>query len=368
MQCGLILSHNISTVLTTILASIYCLVNIKNIFTTRVKKGLIIDIIFILLITSFFWMPLLETKFLTNYRVYEQDAMSTKESFLSHTLAINDLFITKQGNLFVFEIGLPVILMLAFSILTFRKLEENEKEYAFFLLAGLTSIWMTTKYVPWKFLPNGAYIIQLPWRMLVFSTFFFAIVASINMATLIRKFNGKDVFMIAMICLLYIATRHGGIPYSEEVLNVENYPISAVTGHENEWLPGMGRLEYLPSKAYENTFYIATRQDSILTLEGDCQIQEYVKNGMHLTAKIATQEKNAKLELPYIYYPGYIVRFDGMLINTFETENGFLGCDIMKQEEGELEIEYTGTSLMKITKILSIFALIAYIIYVWKKH
>ena len=151
-------------------------------------------------------------------------------------------------------------------------------------------------------------------------------------------------------------------------MNVENYPISAVTGHENEWLPGMGRLEYLPSKAYENTFYIATRQDSILTLEGDCQIQEYVKNGMHLTAKIATQEKNAKLELPYIYYPGYIVRFDGMLINTFETENGFLGCDIMKQEEGELEIEYTGTSLMKITKILSIFALIAYIIYVWKKH
>ena len=249
MQCGLILSHNISTVLTTILASIYCLVNIKNIFTTRVKKGLIIDIIFILLITSFFWMPLLETKFLTNYRVYEQDAMSTKESFLSHTLAINDLFITKQGNLFVFEIGLPVILMLAFSILTFRKLEENEKEYAFFLLAGLTSIWMTTKYFPWKFLPNGAYIIQLPWRMLVFSTFFFAIVASINMATLIRKFNGKDVFMIAIICLLYIATRHGAIPYSEEVLNVEDESISAVTGHENEWLPGMGRLEYLDRKS-----------------------------------------------------------------------------------------------------------------------
>ncbi len=236
-----------------------------------------VDIAFILLITSFFWIPLFETKFSTNYRVYEQDAMSTKESFLSHTLAINDLFITKQGNLFVFEIGLPVILMLAFSILTFRKLEENKKEYVFFLLAGMTSIWMATKYFPWKFLPNGAYIIQLPWRMLVFSTFFFAIVASINMATLIRKFNGKDVFVIAIICLLYIATRHGAIPYSEEVLNVEDDSISAVTGHENEWLPGMGRLEYLPSQAYENTFYIATRKDEIIVLEGDCEIQEYVK-------------------------------------------------------------------------------------------
>lgn len=337
-------------------------------FTTRVKKGLIIDIVFILLITSFFWVPLLETKFSTNYRVYEQDAMSTKESFLSCTLAINDLFITKQGNLFVFEIGLPVILMLAFSILTFRKLEENKKEYVFFLLAGLTSIWMTTKYFPWKFLPNGVYIIQLPWRMLVFSTFFFSIVASLNMATLIRKFNGKDVLMITMICILYIATRYGAIPYAEEVLNVQDYPISAVTGHENEWLPGMGRLEYLPSKAYENTFYIATRQDEIFTLEGDCEIREYAKSGTDLTAKIATQEKNAKLELPYIYYPGYTVRFDGMLIDTFETENGFLGCNIMNQEQGELEIEYTGTNLMKITKILSIFALIAYIVYVWKKH
>lgn len=368
MQCGLILSHNISTVLTAIFASIYCLVNIKNMFTTRVKKGVMVDIAFILLITSFFWIPLFETKFSTNYRVYEQDAMSTKESFLSHTLAINDLFITKQGNLFVFEIGLPVILMLAFSILTFRKLEENKKEYVFFLLAGMTSIWMATKYFPWKFLPNGAYIIQLPWRMLVFSTFFFAIVASINMATLIRKFNGKDVFIIAIICLLYIATRHGAIPYSEEVLNVEDDSISAVTGHENEWLPGMGRLEYLPSQAYENTFYIATRKDEIIVLEGDCEIQEYVKSGTYLTAKIITQEKNAKLELPYIYYPGYTVRFDGMLMDTFETENGFLGCNIAKQEDGKIEIEYTGTKIMKMTPILSIFALIAYIIYVWKKH
>ncbi len=57
-----------------------------------------------------------------------------------------------------------------------------------------------------------------------------------------------------------------------------------------------------------------------------------------------------------------------MLMDTFETENGFLGCDIMNQEEGKLEIEYTGTKIMKMTQILSIFALIAYIIYVWKKH
>ncbi len=55
-------------------------------------------------------------------------------------------------------------------------------------------------------------------------------------------------------------------------------------------------------------------------------------------------------------------------MDTFETENGFLGCNIAKQEDGKIEIEYTGTKIMKMTQILSIFALIAYIIYVWKKH
>lgn len=132
---GLILTHNISTILTVIFAIIYCMVNIKNIFSTHAKRGLIIDAIFILLITSFYWLPFLQTKYFTDYRVFEKNAMATQESVLSHTLSLKDLLITPNNTIFVLEVGLPVILMLIFSVITFRKIKENRKEYLFFLIS-----------------------------------------------------------------------------------------------------------------------------------------------------------------------------------------------------------------------------------------
>lgn len=365
---GLILSHNISTVLTAVFALIYCLVNIKNIISTRVKKGLIIDIAFILLISSFYWMPFLETKFFTDYRVYEPNAMSNEESFLSHTLNLKKMFITPNNEIFVFEIGLPVILMLVFSIMTFRRIKENKKEYLFFLIAGILSSLMATKYFPWKWVPSSFFIIQFPWRMLVFSSFFFAVVCSINMTTVIKNFNAKDVLIISVICIIYVLSRYGVVQYNENMVKVEDYQIINVSGQDNEWLPGMGRLEYLPSKAYKNTFYIATREPGILALEGEIELTENIKIGTYISAKISTKEEGAKLELPYVYYPGYTVRFDGIIMETFETENGFLGCNIPANEKGKIEVKYTGTNLMNISKIISIITSIIFIIYVWKKR
>ena len=365
---GLILSHNISTVLVAIFSIIYCLINVKNIFATRVKKGLIIDIVFILLITSFYWMPFLESKFFTNYQVYESNAMASEESFINHRLSLKDLFITGNDTIFIFEIGLPIILMLVFSIMAIKRIEENKKEYLFFLISGCLSIWMTTKYFPWKLLPNSFYIIQFPWRILILSTFCFAIVCSMNMFIVIKNFNIKDVLIISVICMIYIASRFYVIQYSDEIAKVENYDVPQVTGQNNEWLPGMGRLEYLPTKAYNNSFYIATRSSGIEVLKGSCSIDMKVKIGSYLSAKISTGTEKATLELPYIYYPGYTVRLDGIIQKTVETENGFLGCVIDENESGNIEVEYTGTMIMSISKMISVISFIIYLIYVWKKH
>ena len=365
---GLIISHNITTMLTAIFAFLYLIINIKNIKSTRVKKGLLIDVLFIVLLTSFYWMPFLETKMFTNYRVFEKDAMASKESVLAHRIDLKDLIITQNDTNLVLEVGLPVILMLAFSIMAFRQIKENKKEYLFFAISGIVSCFMSTKYFPWNWLPDCCYIIQFPWRMLVFSSFFFAIIASINMSVVIKKFNIKDVLIIGIILLIYIWSRYSVIQYSENVPKVEDYQILNVSGHNNEWLPGMGRLEYLPSKAYENTFYIATSQKGILAVNGQCKIEEEVKLGSYLTAKISTEDEKATLELPFIYYPGYTVRFDGIIMDTFETENGFLGCTIEKNENGKLEVKYTETTCMNISKIISVVAGIIFIIYVWKKH
>ena len=365
---GLLLSHNIATVLTAILALIYCIINAKNFSRSRVQKGLLLDILWIVLLTSFYWAPFLQTQFSAEYRVFEKDAMATQESLLESLLSAKDLFITPNDTPYVFEIGLPVILMLAFSLVTFRVLKENKKEYLFFLISGMLSIWMSTKYFPWKLLPSQCYIIQFPWRMLLFSSFFFAIVASMNMSTLIKKFRRRDVFVIGLICMMYVFSRYSCIPYAEEVPEVTEYELAAISGQENEWIPGMGRMEYLPSKAYDNLFYVATRQPGISVLEGECNLQNETKMRNSMSVQIATSGEKVVLELPYLYYPGYTVKLDGVPLDSFETEKGFLGSKIDENEVGTLEVKYTGTRIMNLTKIISFVTLIVFLIYIYKKH
>lgn len=365
---GLLLSHNIATILTAIFALIYCVIHYKNFSRSRVQKALLLDVLWIVLITSFYWAPFLQTKFSAEYRVFEKGAMATQESLLGSLLSAKDLFITQKDTSYVFEIGLPVILMLAFSFVTFRVLKENQKEYLFFLISGVVSIWMSTKYFPWKWLPSQCYIVQFSWRMLLFSSFFFAIVASINMSTLIKKFSRRDVFVIGLIGMMYLFSRYECIPYAESVPEVTEYKLTAISGQENQWIPGMGRMEYLPSKAYNNLFYVATRQSGISVLEGECSLQNETKKGSSMSVQIATSDEKVVLELPYLYYLGYTVKLDGVPLNTFETEKGFLGSKIDENEVGTLEVKYTGTRMMNFTKIISFVTFMVFLVYIYKKH
>ncbi len=75
-------------------------------------------------------------------------------------------------------------------------------------------------------------------------------------------------------------------------------------------------------------------------------------------------EDGTILEFPYIYYPGYKVTIDGKEIKNFESENGFLAISLTETSKSEIVIEYVGTKVMFIAKIISIIGLIILIIYV----
>ena len=139
--------------------------------------------------------------------------------------------------------------------------------------------------------------------------------------------------------------------------------IGNLTGMKKEMIVGMGGGEYLPQKAYENRFYIATREDRILAIEGKALIENEEKNGSNLQAKVTTYDDDTVLELPYIYYPGYEIMLDGMHIKSFETENGMLGIKMPKNENSLLEIKYSGSSIAKSSILVSIVGVFGTIIY-----
>lgn len=364
---GLILTHNLSTIITAIFALIYVLANLKELGNAKILKYLLINAIFIILITSFFWIPLLETKLSANYCVYEQGFMATSESTAFRGLNISNLFITYTNDVFVFEVG-PCLILLAFSVMTLRNLQSNRKEYILFLIFTILSLFMATKYFPWKYLPKSFSIIQFPWRMLEFSSFFLSIVCSINAYVVIKNFNLKDACVLILIILIYTLALNPYIPYSNEKLaDIENIEQGIISGRENEIIAGIAKGEYLTTKANNNRFYIATRENKIYVLKGKAIIENENKTNEKLTFKVKNLEET-EYEAPYIYYPGYEVTVDGIQIEEYETENGFLGFKIQEQTEATIEISYKGTKLMNISRFISIVSLMSFGIYVWKKY
>ena len=352
---GLILTHNLTTVIVAVFAFFYVLVNIKYLKEHYVQKGLIISSIFILMVTAFFILPMIETKMSTEYAVYEDGIMATKESFINRGLELKQLFVTKDGE-YSFEIGIHIIIMLAFSkmVLKFIKDDKNKSEYLFCLIVGIISIFMTTKYFPWKIFPEALSMVQFPWRYMQIGMFFLSIVAAVNMSVVIKRFGFVDIVVMTVIAVL--------LCYEYESLGV-------MTGKEYECVAGLGKDEYLSLKSYNNKFYVASRVKGIVVLDGNTEVAEELKFGDKFICEITVTSDAAKIELPYIYYPGYEIRADGVIIdNVFETENGMLGFIIEKDEKVKIEVEYVGTNVTKLSLIISVIGIISLGIYIYKKR
>ena len=369
-MAGIFISNTVLFVC-TIVYSVVCLLIFRKALNSEVRKLLIINIILIVALTAFFWLPNISTRMMGDYHI---DNM-TKEELLSDSLnsglSISQIFVTRDGSYTVWELGPHVIIMLAFSWFAFKNIgKEHKSIYTLFLVFGLVTLVLSTKYFPWKFLPKW-FLFLRPWKLMEFICLFFSFVCGLNMYVLIKKFNFKDVIIISAISMLYLVALIRFIPFDENnIRNISEYKLGIISGRENEFVKGMDYLAYLPEKAYNNRFYIATRDDSIIKIEGNVEISNVTKVGTKLTADIVAKDETNKIELPFIYYPGYEIRYDGMITKGYETDNGFLGVEL-KKDDGKLEVNYIGTKAMKIGLILSLLATIGTFIsrdvHFWRK-
>lgn len=203
------------------------------------------------------------------------------------------------------------------------------------------------------------------------AAFFLSVVCAMNMGAIIKKFSIKDVFVLSIISICYILAFYNIlVRYSDEsLIDIERFDLGNVSGREYETVAGIAKAEYLPVNAYKNRFYVASREKAIYVLKGKAIIENEEKNGDEYVADLITgDEEYTVFELPYIYYPGYQVRLDGIITETFETENGFLGIAMGKDDSAKLEVEYEGTMLMKISMLVSVISFTGLAIYVFKKR
>lgn len=372
---GIMLSHNISTLLVGIFSVIYVLLHITKLKDKKVLCKLFIDAIFVITMVGFFYGPLIESKNAANYAVFEEGFMNSKDLYANHAVHIRQLFdnnftwgwshplgseedIINEMN---FAIGLQIIIPLLLIPFVLKKIPKcQRKTYWFALILGLLSIWATTTLFPRKLIFNALTILQFSWRLFMISTFALSIVAGMTLSYEFKNIHKKYIAISIIAMIIYMLPYFWNLNYDKN-FNEQELLLPSFSGES------CANFEYLPARARTNMDYIGSRDSNAIISEGTGALENQQKDGSRMSFNIVQNDSdNLKIELPYIFYIGYSASLDGEELPLTESENGFLEINLNNHSTGTVSIKYTGSKIMNITKIISIISTCLFVGYwIW---
>lgn len=380
---GILLSHNISSLIISIISSVFIIIHIKKLYkskeSSRIWKNLFINAGFIILIVLFFYIPLLQHKFATEYLALTGIGFTSKKIIMENRIFIYQLIYGKfqfgyslppnegiDGEM-CFSLGLPILIPLLFTPICYKKIRKDRRIlYISTLIIGIITALMATDLFSWDKMPKIFIFIQFPWRMLLYSTFLLSIIAGINIVKCIE--NRRFIKLKLFIIILMVVT-HCGFYISRVVILKYEHDISYVykiekVGKFNEFDWQCANYEYLPINAVIANNYIQNRENNVVILYGNIQIENEKKERNNMQFSISNTYEESILELPYIYYLGYDIKLNEKEIDYQESENGFICITIPKGEEGTIKVKYTGTKLGNFSFYISFSATVIFIIYI----
>lgn len=353
---GLILTHQVIAMYTAIICFIYLIVFFKKLKSKTVLKNIGVNLLFCILMTSFYWVGLLQHYLNTSYEVFVPGRMEREEVLIFYKAKFSQLFITNSEQTMIYAIGLLSVIGLVLTPIAYKKIpKEYKKTYMFFLIAGIILIGMTLSIFPFEKLPQALTMLQFTFRLFTFTSFFFAFVVATNFAILIKNFKTLDIVVLLTISILLLVPYKSKLDFNlqenEERL-INGVRVTENTGRVHA---GMASMEYLPTKAFKNLKHIANRKDEVIVLDNDeAVISDYTKQNSNMNCRISNINKETTIELPYIYYLGYRIYANGQEIKYTESDNGFIQINIAK--DAQIEVKYLGTNEMLISYIVSIIS------------
>ena len=292
--------------------------------------------------------------------------MERTSELIRNKVDIWDLFYTQKGEL-SFEIGLVTLIGLVFTLLAYKKIwKDYKKLYWFSLITGIICIVMSLRFFPFEKLPPILKMIQFTFRLLEFASFFLIFVVAINYSLVIKNFRLRDVLILGFIAFLLVVPLNKNLDFEKVWTEDKLWPAVRVSENTGRVHAGCATFEYLPSKAFNNLDYIKERGNTAIIINGDATISNEIKTGTNMSFQVENVTTNTEIELPYIYYLGYdvtVVEANGkkQKIDTYESERGFVQISLSQGISGKIEIKYTGTTIMKISYIVSIVTFVGLI-------
>lgn len=129
---GMLLTHSLLTIYVVLFCILYILINIKKL-NKKTFLTLLINAGIILLLTAFYWIPLLQAKLSTDYEVFNQNHMIRWDAMIYLKAMPSELAFHMPGRL-SYGIGILVIIgtALSFTVLTNKNIDR--KNFIFFLI------------------------------------------------------------------------------------------------------------------------------------------------------------------------------------------------------------------------------------------
>ncbi len=368
----MIFTHVLSTVLMFGTMMIILIICYKPLLAERKRiVYLILAGVVTIVITSYYLLPMLEQVFSNTFYYDTNKVIFPWYNRLTTDRLINGLF---SGFVYPKDAFLPGIgAILAFGVLIRLFVKEKSVLLRYVdvgVLIGAFYIFATSSYFPWGTFPfNRFAVIQFPWRLLEFTSFFFAVAIGFYLSRLVCSQYRKLVALGVVIALTVVM-----MVGDSQLYKATNYPMRKVTALNLNKVKDvnpqvgnpyfyfqMGSLEYIPSR-FPSPYYVRERGDSVLSKNENTIIRNFYrdKEVTGFDVEIATADS---LEIPLFYYKGYTAMLGDKVLPVTESSKGLVQIPV--DSSGSIKVYYAGTILQKMGWYITIVAVFALCIYIF---
>lgn len=277
-----------------------------------------------------------------------------QENFLSW----KDYLFMKSNYDWTVPYFIPIALILALGVSLFTYLKSKNKDtYLNILWIWIpVFIFMMSPCFPWEILPKFLWMIQFPWRLLGLLSIVFVLLTPLMLQN--KKLN--KLFFLFLLVLLIQA-----IPFLQML---RNRPYRINTIHIDD---GRGNIvEYYPEEYLEYQSFFEIEDQSISIVSGQAEVQILSNQTHDMRIKVETEDVTT-LELPKIYYNGYVIEDDNnQRTKAVRSKHGRVEVTISRS--GTYHIYYRDlpivTALKRVRLVVGMGLLLYFAITLWKNN
>lgn len=361
---GLLLSHILSTFLSLIFVSTWCIFRINKIATSRrIIIKLLISAFLCISLTAFFWMPFLE-QLLAQDLSYQNVIMSMQDFVPLPSYLMLPRHHESYGlAIFVFFLLVPAAFL--WSLYKDGYSSKHKKILCYYTITLFFIILITSKQV-WKFAAFYSPVeIQFPSRLGSFSFFFLFFVLALTF----RYFKNLKPYGLPLVAFLGASTccflssniKYKSVDFESFLSSSEFNTFSEQAGYGREWIPKRTSLKEIHEHPHQQ----------YLLPDFKTKTGQYLQSGGFT---FNYDEKAGTYEVPLLWYKGYQSKLTAINGQNYDLETdssrrAFVTISIPPNlPKGTITTKYHITCIHQIGIAISVSSLfIIFLFYAYQK-